>query len=217
MADAAGGLPADALRAGCAAYHPKAAARGAKNRAAGPTMEAANFDKIARGVLGPLLAPLGFDFRCGAFLRDLDTRVRHLVMLDYDGRRKRYTVLLGLHSSVLDLTASEEPGAYVTKRANQRPLPAHDVASATTSLETTRVLMEKFGLSWLDRCSTLAQLAVLMPDQYDLMKGRLFLEAGDRQAARHWLAHYRARLDTMQGGPEIGAAIRETESLLTKC
>ena len=142
-------------------------------------MKTRAFDRITREVLDPLLIPLGFEFRAGAYFRNLDSKVRHVVILDFDVNRGRFIVMIGLNSSVLDQEATDDAvGAYVTSHmGNRRPLPAHDVASATKSLERTRVSLEKFGLPWLEQCASLEQLAVLMPDDLDLLKGRLFLEA----------------------------------------
>ena len=183
------------------------------------------FDRITQKVLDPLLGPLGFEFDRGAYIRNLDSKVRHVVMLDLDTKRKRFFVKVGLDSAVLDRPSDGDDvgGAYVTSNLSpgglgkRQPLPAHDMASATKSLEFTRDALERFGLPWLEQCTSLEQLAAQMGDEYDLLKGQLYLEAGDREAAKKWLAHYRARLDTMQGGPEIGAAIRETETLLSRC
>lgn len=183
-------------------------------------------DKLCRSRLDELLiGSQSFVFLRGVYYRDLPSKVRHVLIIDYNRKKNVFYIILGFNSSVTDgdippdeagvfFSAYLSPGGIASAPV---PYKAFDLVSIEKSLELVRVAIEAHALPWFDKARSLAEMAALLGKEYDFFKGKLLFEAGDFTAAKQWFKEYEKRLILMPGSPEIVAALQETRGFIDKC
>jgi hypothetical protein len=190
------------------------------------TLTNKEFDHATREALDPvLLSSEGFQFRNGVYWRGLATSLRHLIGLDFEGRRGRFSVMVGCNSAVITGDAAPEDGGFLHVQyltpgglgPEARYLGAQDRRRAGESLRRVGTALTSFALPWLANHQDLRSLAHLLGSDFDGVKGKLLLAHGAPAEARPWLTRYLTRLSEMPRDHEVAAAIVETEALLAKC
>jgi hypothetical protein len=182
-------------------------------------------DEIAQQALDGVLSAAGFVFLRGVYFREIDSGIRHVIILDYAPKKRTLFVIVGINSRfIAGESPPDEAGVYVSKylgpgglATNPVGYPAFDPGSATESLERLRAATEQVALPWFATFERPSDLANALPEQDDLFKGKLFLAGGDHPQARVWLERYLARLRKMPDDAEVRTAIRDTEGLLASC
>ena len=91
-----------------------------------------------------------------------------------------------------------------------------DSSTAAKSLGIVKLALLEFALPMFDSVQTLAELAVVVEDQYPAVKGQLLLHAGARDEAKVWLTKHQAYLRAHRY-TETDPAWIETQKLLLQC
>jgi hypothetical protein len=166
-----------------------------------------------------------FSFRNGTFWRDLQSGVRHVVIIDLDTRAKKtFRVILGFNAlQIAGDRTPDEAGIFAVQYLSHagvsgRPtnFPCGDGVFARRSLVVVRQALLEFGIPWLSRVHTLRQCADLVEDHYPAVKGQLLLCEGLVDEAGFLLEKHRDYLRA-HGYAETEPAWIETERLIAQC
>jgi hypothetical protein len=180
-------------------------------------------DALSREILEPALP--AFRFLRGVFYRDLPSGVRHVVILDGSKQRRSLCVILGLNAMLV--AGGLEPdaaGAYVTKYLGaggvsdkRTGYPMFDRASAVAGLHRVARALRTHGLPWFAGFERLSDVADALGEQFDMLKGELYLHDGRFADAETWLRRYELRLAAMDQTGDVTAAREKTRELLSRC
>jgi hypothetical protein len=152
---------------------------------------------------GVLAGELGFVFQEPGYQRELTTTVRQSLAFDFPGAADpTFRVLLGLNSRlVAAYLPADETGAYFIQFLTKggvadfpRHWPCHNRETAVRSLTRIGGLIETAVMPWLDRHHTFSDFADVLADRHSYAKAKLYMEDGNRAAARRCLELHRTRL-----------------------
>lgn len=184
------------------------------------------FDGLVKRIVMPVLEPRGFLFSEGGFSLVKDSLI-YLVLFDPDLKHGRtFRIIVGLNSSLLaDSDAPPtEIGTYITKYLNHSGLgnspsnwPSFDDKKTSESLLKAASLIEDCVLPWFSEFKTLSSMAEALPNEYDGLKGKLFLKDGQNALALQELLNYRLRLLAMPASGDVITALKEVDELIQIC
>jgi hypothetical protein len=174
---------------------------------------------------GILIENQAFVFLRGMYYRDLPSKVRHVLIIDYNRKKGVFYIIVGLNSPLITGDGPpDEAGVYVSAYLSPggivgTPVPykAYNLVSIEKSLEMVRFAIEAYALPWFNKVQSLSDMAALLGKEYDFLKGKLLFEAGDFPAAKHWFKEYEKRLVLMPVSPEVVATLQTTRDFIDKC
>jgi hypothetical protein len=190
-------------------------------------MNVAEFDELTKVVISPLLEDEhGFLFLEGTYFRDLPSKVRHVVMFDFDARKgKTFRVILGVNSPIItDTLSPNEAGAFgirylsdsgITKSPSSFPCFSRE--AAVKSLNRVGEILNDEVISWLSSVDSVEKAADLAEDQYPFIKGKLYFSAGLLEKAKQYLSQHLSYLLKQQKSEQVIEGIKETQEMLKHC
>ncbi|MED5620267.1 hypothetical protein [Ideonella sp. BN130291] len=189
-------------------------------------MKLNQFDRLTQTLIGPVLGSGGFSYDRGTFFRELDVGIRHVVSLDFDMRgKKTYRVIVGFHSPLLPQGRSpSDDGVFGVRylaggglRLSPANFPCFTEEAARASLLDVAAALRNLVVPWFDEVRSLGDLAEITEEHFPFFKGKLFLLAGNRQSAKHYLSIHLTTLSAQPPTQDTRRAIDQTRELIEQC
>jgi hypothetical protein len=190
-------------------------------------MKTAQFDRLARQVLSPLLEEReGYAFDRGGYWRDTPSGVGYRVLLDFDARNaKTFRTMVGFNSPLIvgdrhPVEAGVFGVAFVGRQglsADPQSFPCATAEIATESLQQQRELIEAHVLPWFARHDSLAALAGVVEPEHLFIAGKLWFLAGHAERAKEFLERHLEYLRRYPPSDDVVQGVRETREILEQC